>query len=757
MSYMAKLGARLVDHGYPVLPIMPGTKKPGRYMAGMWRDYPGWNRHSVRPTTDHELAIWSEWPDAGIGIVTGSIIGIDIDVQAPGLATRLGHLAREMLGQTPLLRIGQAPKRLLVYRSAQPLKGIKAHPLELLGLGQQFVAFAEHPDTHKPYLWPDESPADVPADQLPEVHEPQIRAFREEAQTLLPITLRPGQLPGDLGRSSAGSEHVDAGRTAGDRRGTPEAITAALGFIPNDDLDYDSWVRIGMALKGALGDDAFDLFVAWSASSTKDVPEFTAKTWASLKPERIGAGTIYHHARAGGWTPSPDLVLNGALALDEQHPAEALLERARAGQRAAAAGGAAFRSSLESFTLGQLLNDRGPMPDDLISPRLLTPGGMLVIGGAPKVGKSDFIIHLLAHLAGGRRFLDFAPPRPLRIFYLQAEIQYDYLRERLQQLALPADVVELASERLVATPKQRIVLNDDGVASAIAAVRERFPGDPPDIICIDPIRNVFDGGPKSEGENDNNAMLFFLQKRVEILRDTINPDAGVILCHHTKKITKHTLAEDPFQALSGAGSLRSFYTSGMIMHRPDEARPERRLFFELRNGAALEPMMIDKIAGRWVALNAHGERLVRQNIGQKLDAERRRKRDVVVQLIFDEAAAGRMYTSRQFAERFENKAGLGAERSIRDRISVLATKGWIKFVRNYNEYDLPAPERSKFGYLCVEDMVLGPIKEIVDGDTGEVTELGKPVRPSDYKCSQTGALLPVENPDDWVYQEDDPG
>jgi hypothetical protein len=455
--------------------------------------------------------------------------------------------------------------------------------------------------------------------------------------------------------------------------------------------------------------------------------------------------------------PGPELVLNGALALEERHPAEALLERARAGQRAAAAGGAAFRSSLESFTLGQLLNDRCPMPDDLISPRLLTPGGLLVIGGAPKVGKSDFIIHLLAHLAGGRRFLDFGPPRPLGIFYLQAEIQYDYLRERLQQMALPPDVVELASERLVATPKQQILLNEAGVASAAAAVREQFPDSPPDIICIDPIRNVFDGGPDSKGENDNNAMLFFLQKRVELLRDRVNPDAGVILCHHTKKITKHTLAEDPFQALSGAGSLRSFYTSGMIMHRPDEARPERRLFFELRNGPALEPMMVDKIAGRWVALNTHGERLVRQNIGQKLDAERRRKRDVVVQLIFDEAAAGRMYTSRQFAERFENKAGLGAERTIRDRISVLATKGWIKFVRNYNEYDLPAPERSKFGYLCVEDMVLGPIQEIVDGSTGEVTELGKPVRPSDYKCPQTGALLPVENPDDWVYQEDDPG
>lgn len=49
-------------------------------------------------------------------------------------------------------------------------------------------------------------------------------------------------------------------------------------------------------------------------------------------------------------------------------------------------------------------------------------------------------------------------------------------------MALPPDVVELASERLVAPPKHRIILNDDGVTSAIAAVREHFPGEPPDIM-----------------------------------------------------------------------------------------------------------------------------------------------------------------------------------------------------------------------------------------------------------------------------------
>jgi RecA-family ATPase len=68
---------------------------------------------------------------------------------------------------------------------------------------------------------------------------------------------------------------------------------------------------------------------------------------------------------------------------------------------------------------------------------VLTPGGLLVLGGAPKVGKSDFLISWLVHMAAGVPFLGFTPPRPLRVFYLQAEIQYHYLRERMQQIRCP--------------------------------------------------------------------------------------------------------------------------------------------------------------------------------------------------------------------------------------------------------------------------------------------------------------------------------
>lgn len=409
-------------------------------------------------------------------------------------------------------------------------------------------------------------------------------------------------------------------------------------------------------------------------------------------------------------------------------------------------------SALPTFTLGALLDDTSPMPDDIIAPRVLTPGGMLVLGGAPKVGKSDFLISLLVHMAAGVPFLAFAPSRPLRIFYLQAEIQYHYLRERLQAIRIDPALMAAARDNLVATPKVRMLLDAGGVALTIAAVRAHYGHSAPDILCIDPIRNLFDGGAEGGGENDNTAMLFFLQARIEALRDAVAPDAGLILCHHTRKITKKQLIEDPFMALSGAGSLRSFYTSGIIMHRPDEDRPERMLHFELRNGPGIEPIVIDKANGRWIEIDRSSERLVRKAMGDKLDAERVRKHDVILGVLLDEALEGRLYTINQFAEAFENRGGLGGKDTIRDRLNVLATKGFVKFLRDGTPYGL-GPSRSRFGFLCVQGMAAPTGAEAVDPDTGEVVAATIAVLPTHYKSPQTGVLLEVENPQVWVYPE----
>src|SRR5262245_9042008 len=322
-SFMDRFGARLVANGYPIIPIQPGSKKPGRYRSGDWRDYPDWTRHAARATTELELAQWRAWPDAGIGIVGGAVAAVDIDIADDGgLAHLIERLARERLGDTPALRIGSPPKRLLVYRSTAPFKGIKRHPLEVLCLGQQFVAYAIHPATGRPYDWPEESLADLDLQSLPTIDEAQARAFLDEALALLPEELKPATLPCGEGRSGHAPQ------------GTVAAVRSALAFIPNADLDYDSWVRIGLAIKGAIAEAGAELFAAWSAQSAKNDPAFTAKTWSGLKPRSIGAGTLYHHAIERGWKPDPMLVLDGSAPRDAVHPAAGLLSKVRRAQPA---------------------------------------------------------------------------------------------------------------------------------------------------------------------------------------------------------------------------------------------------------------------------------------------------------------------------------------------------------------------------------------------------------------------------------------
>ena len=320
-SFMARFGARLVTNGYAILPIGPGTKKPGQFKRGAWVDYPEWNRHAERGTTEVEMATWSAWPDCGIGIVGGAVAAVDIDIVEDA---ELGAPASSDWPATGWatprrLRIGRAPKRMLIYRTAEPFRGIKHHPLEVLCLGQQFLAYATHPDTGAPYAWPEEGLADLDITDLPEITAEAAAAFLDEAYALLPEALRQR----GLAAVSTAAEHL----RSYSQIGTLPAIRAALAWLPNAELDYDSWMRVGMAMKGALGEAGADVFAGWSAQAAKDVPAITAKAWASFKPDRIGAGTIYHLAMERGWQPDSDLRLDGSLACDGAHPAAGLLSR----------------------------------------------------------------------------------------------------------------------------------------------------------------------------------------------------------------------------------------------------------------------------------------------------------------------------------------------------------------------------------------------------------------------------------------------
>ena len=171
----ARHAPTLLDNGYAPIPIRPGKKVPA---------VSRWSRVEIDAA---RVENWSaDHPQCGIGLRTGDLVGVDIDILDADLAWQIGELAARRLGET-LMRVGCWPKRLLLYRTDAPFPKIDAKPVEILGAGQQFVAFGTHPGTGRPYDWPGrETPLDLRLDDLPRVDHAQLLAFVAEARAFLP-------------------------------------------------------------------------------------------------------------------------------------------------------------------------------------------------------------------------------------------------------------------------------------------------------------------------------------------------------------------------------------------------------------------------------------------------------------------------------------------------------------------------------------------------------------------------------------------
>lgn len=92
-------------------------------------------------------------------------------------------------------------------------------------------------------------------------------------------------------------------------QGDLEEAEAALQHVPAD--DYPLWIKNGIALKHAFGDDAFELWVRWSGKSAKAASmEVLRRKWRGFRPRgNLSLGTIFYHAQQHGWNgPSHPLV-----------------------------------------------------------------------------------------------------------------------------------------------------------------------------------------------------------------------------------------------------------------------------------------------------------------------------------------------------------------------------------------------------------------------------------------------------------------
>jgi len=116
-----------------------------------------WQQYNSRLPDDAELAkMIAACGRCGVGLAIGPwTVVIDIDVMDGGVASEVRALADGILGETPLVRQGRAPKVAMFYKcpAGEPVKPTRLKGLDIYCGSGQVVAYGIHPDTKQPYQW----------------------------------------------------------------------------------------------------------------------------------------------------------------------------------------------------------------------------------------------------------------------------------------------------------------------------------------------------------------------------------------------------------------------------------------------------------------------------------------------------------------------------------------------------------------------------------------------------------------------------
>lgn len=180
---IADLRRTLLANGY--IPVPVNGKRP---------QIKGWSSFHPKPEQiDGQIRRYPNHTNTGI--LCGGVVAVDIDVPDAAAAEHLRSMALALPNaDRALQRVGRAPKMTFIFRaSAARRKKITAKyvvgghdcQIEILGHGQQFVAFGIHPDTGTEYEWIGPSPLDVPFSELPEIDADAIDAFVAETDRYL--------------------------------------------------------------------------------------------------------------------------------------------------------------------------------------------------------------------------------------------------------------------------------------------------------------------------------------------------------------------------------------------------------------------------------------------------------------------------------------------------------------------------------------------------------------------------------------------
>lgn len=383
---VASLRARAWDAGLRPVAVYNYDASVAAQQRGKAPKGDGWRLRALQDPP--EAAVSPPDPDAlNTGILCDGLRAIDLDIDDPAIAHQCRNLALARFGEAPVRVRNGSPRCLILYRAAEgePKKIVMAGSrgkIEILGQGQQFVAWGRHYPSGSVLEWFPEAPGETLRESIPAVTEQGIAAYLEECRPIVGAERAP---------KANGSEHI-----SGPPKSSVLLVANALAILPNDGPpDWDAWNRIGMAAWAATDGSplAFEAFNDWSSRHPSYDAAATADRWqryTTSPPDRIGAGTIFREAIKAGWQRP------GTASDQDPSDPQNTVDRPRSTtERYREPLPLVFYDAIEKCT------DTIDFVEDVLIER-----GACVIYGESNTGKTFFATDIALHVAAGRRWRD---------------------------------------------------------------------------------------------------------------------------------------------------------------------------------------------------------------------------------------------------------------------------------------------------------------------------------------------------------------
>lgn len=583
----------LWDRGFHVIPLgTPDERPPERHLArhgkditkavALWPKTPriAWRKYQTeQPTREEVETWWHQWPHANIGLLTGSVIVVDADSADAVAFVESGEITRSPW------RVNTAKGAHFYYQrnpSIEIRNSASKQRIDLRGFGGYVVAPPSVHHTGAIYQWiidaayGADSILDLPILNGNDLHK--IGAFNDHGESA-----EQTDTPSEKSSAVKGAAlNVDISSIKHSNQGEP----VALGGRNNAAASLaGKYIHAGMPL-----DKVRALLITWNdrnepplnMQELMTVIDSVNKTHQHNHHKTIASAAQIDHGRV-----DPDLLVPD-------------------------------RPTVMFKNLGELQSATIVQPSELWGERLLFAKARVLIAGAPKIGKTDFILELAIRLACGGEMLGWPANGPVTVAYLNAEVIDYYMRERVMNISSHLDrrSQEMLNANLFVTGRTDLDLLSTAGFYALFDEIERIR---PDVIIVDPLANLH------TGNEDKSTEMRRVLARLDVLAD-IN-HSSIVMVHHIRKGVVGGHGVDPFDAIRGTSAFRGWGDTNIMLYGADNMTMAA---FEVRNGPSPNPMPVwfDRDHGLWrigtpdIAITGTGHNVSRERINAVVDVLR---------------------------------------------------------------------------------------------------------------------------------------